>query len=79
MGRPIARRGTVARLLRDKKSQLPSLYCLFCAPLLRSPLSTLLFDRVRTPEAVRSVLEGGVYQNGARVDDELVRMLTRPG
>ena len=46
--------------------------------LLRSPLSTLLFDKVRTPETVRSLLEGGVYQNAARVDDELVRMLTRP-
>jgi len=34
---------------------------------------------VRTPEAVRSVLEGGVYQNAARVDEELVRMRTRPG
>lgn len=46
--------------------------------LLRSPLSTLLFDKVRTPETVRSLLEGGVYQNAARVDNELVRMLTRP-
>ena len=46
--------------------------------LLRSPLSTLLFDKVRTPETVRSLLEGGVYQNAARVDDELVRMLSRP-
>ena len=42
------------------------------------PLARLLFDKVRTPETVRSLLEGGVYQNAARVDDELVRMLTRP-
>ena len=46
--------------------------------LLRSPLVSLLFDKVRTAETVRSVLEGGVYQNVARVDDELVRMITQP-
>ena len=42
--------------------------------MLRSSLSAALFDRVRTAETVRSVLEGGIYQNAARVDDELVRI-----
>ena len=46
--------------------------------LLKSPLSTLLFDKVRTKENVRQVLENGVYENGARVDEELVDMITRP-
>ena len=46
--------------------------------LLRSPLAGALFDKVRTPETVRSVLEKGVYMNSDRVDDELVNMITRP-
>ncbi len=45
---------------------------------LRSPLARLIFDRVRTDEFVRGALEKGIYANAARVDDELVSMITAP-
>ena len=46
--------------------------------LLASPLGRALFDKVRTDETVRNVLESGVYRNPVRVDDELVQSITRP-
>lgn len=46
--------------------------------LLRSPLGRTLFDHVRQPNTIRSVLENGVYVNRTRVDDELVQLIASP-
>lgn len=46
-------------------------------PLVQSPLAAWAFDKYRTPENIRSILQQ-VYRNQEAVDDALVELLYRP-
>ena len=53
------------------------LFWLIDALLATPPVASYIFERFRTPDNIRAVLQG-VYRNPTAVDDELVEMIYGP-